>query len=354
MGVRSRSVLPSRPAAEGPLAHAIREALESVLSPAAAQHLLDSALRAGALERIPQEIGGFRAFCAGPFRRAVRATVAMAEAEQIFERVGYVLWMATGDVGMVEVARSWSESAPDGDDEDSGVHNVESVGPAISQVRGAARADRPGAGRPSGVATSAASPAASATAPSATTPSELIEPGPKQSGTRAHVRRTTPSASFGTAATLGRMPAISKPMPVVRSSVEIPAQGPDARSEPHELPARLPSAVLLVSLDPTLVTQIRAGMDAIPVRAVHAASELVSSLLACGDSLVVLVDTALPSIAVPTFAGLIPVLPEGTRVVLWGASARHHARLVAIYPETATWIACDGTDDAVGLLRSLP
>ncbi len=338
-------MLPSRPAADGPLAHAIREALESALSPAAAQHLLDVALHSGALERIPRELGAFVAFCQGPFRRTVQTTVALSEAEAIFDRVGYVLWMATGDPGMVEVARSWSDPS-EADGEDSGVHSVDgppirpaSLPPATSQVRGAAR-PRPPETEP-----------ADARSVDARTPAE---PAPKQSGTHDRRRRTTPSSSFGTAATLGRMPAVSKPMPVVRGSVEIPAQGPDARSEPHTLPARAPSAVILVSLDPSLVNQVREGMSPIPVRAVNAASELVPSLLAVGDRLVVLIDAALPSIAIPTFAGLIPVLPEGTRVVLWGGSERHLARLGTLFPDTAGWIATDHVDDPIAFLGSLP
>lgn len=333
-------MLPLRPAAEGPLARTVREALESVLSPTAAEHLVETSLRLGSLEAIPEDVATFRAYCEGPFRRSVCNTVGVTAAEHVFERVGYVLWMATGDAAMIEVARSWSEPSTGDDDEDSGVHNVEGNA-ATSAVRGA---------RPRPLEQTPALPHVAL--PHVAPPHE--EPGPKQSGTRPQLRRSA-DASFGTAATLGQMRAVSGSMPVVRGSVEIPAQRPDARSEPPELNARLPSTLLLVTLDPSLVSQVDAGLkDRVPVLAVSAASELLGALLTAGDHLVVLLDTALPSIAVPAFAGLIPVLPAGTRVVLWGASARHLARLAAIYPETAGWIASDGAEDPVAFVSSLP
>jgi len=307
--------------------------LESVLSPPAAEHLVEASLRMGALERIPEEVAGFRAYCEGPFRRSVCTTVGVTAAEHVFERVGYVLWMATGDASMIEVARSWSEPNESDEDADSGVHNVaSSAAPsATSRVRGTSRA-----------------------LPETPVP-VLEEPGPRQSGTRPQLRPPTPSASFGTAATVGQMRAVSKSMPVVRTSVEIPAQRPDARSEPPDLGVRLPSTVLLITLDPSLVTQVGEGLkDRIPVQAISAASELVASLLTSGERLVVLIDTALPSIAVPAFVGIIPVLPARTRVVLWGANANHLARLVAVYPETLGWIASDGAEDPVDFLSSLP
>jgi hypothetical protein len=324
-----------------------------VLSPTAAEHLLATSLRLGALERIPEELPGFRAFCGGPFRRSVCTTVGVTAAEHVFERVGHVLWMATGDAAMIELARSWSEPDASDDDEDSGVRNLEGghVNPTTSGVRGASRAWA----EERATAPAEVSPATQR-APGDSAPSSPVdEPAPRQSGTRHQARRPAPDASFGTAATLGQMRAVSKSMPVVRSSIEIPAHRPDARSEPHELAVRLPSTVLLVTLDPSLVTEIGDGMkDRVPVLAVSAASELIGALVTAGQNLVVLLDTALPSIAIPAFAGLIPVLPAGTRVVLWGASARHLSRLVAIYPKTAGWIASDGAEDPVDFLSSLP
>lgn len=300
-------MLPSHPVVEGPFARSVREALESVLSRAAAVLLVGEALRFGDLEGIPEDVAAFRAFCEGPFRRAVRVNVAQAGIEQIFERLGHVLWMATSDVTLVEAARTWSQPGPNDRDGDSGVRNVE-LGPAASAPH----------------------------VPSATGSA----PGPVSS------------------ATLGRMRAVSRAMPAASNS-EINAPTRDARSEPFELPlpaarAVWPSTVLVVTLDGHLVTQVRQGLaEHAPVRAIGAASELVGSLVTSGDRLVVLIDTALPSIAVPTFAGLVPVLPVATRVVLWGANKRQLLRLNALYPATTGWTVSEDAEDPVALLLAL-
>jgi hypothetical protein len=313
---------------EGPFARSVREALESVLSQSAGQLLIVEALRVGALERIPEEVGGFRVFCEGPFRRVVRANVAQASVEQIFERVAHVLWMATSDVTVMETARAWSQPGPNDRDGESGVRNVE-VGMLGAAATATASEPRQRDSEPD--------------VPSA------HEAGPLPS------RGSHPTPS----ATLGRMRAVSRASSAVASS-EISSPMRDPRSESFELPAHvahavLPSAVLVVSLDTQLVAQIRQGLSQhAPVRAIGAASELVGSLLTSGDRLVVLIDTALPSIAVPTFAGLIPVLPASTRVVLWGANKRHLLRLNALYPDTARWTVSENAEDPVALLLTLP
>ncbi len=59
-----------------------------------------------------------------------------------------------------------------------------------------------------------------------------------------------------------------------------------------------------------------------------------------GQRLVVVVDCKQPSVQPSTMAVLAPELPEGARVVLWGADARTEAELHQLGDRTANWVRC--------------
>lgn len=142
-------MLPLRPASEGPFARSVRESLESAIAPNAAQHVIADALARASLEAVPEEIGAFRAFCEGPFRKTIRAALGGPSIEQVFERLGHVLWMATSDFTALEAARAWSRGTgenamPPADlvssdgmgekAEDSGVRHVDPMPPLVTSA----------------------------------------------------------------------------------------------------------------------------------------------------------------------------------------------------------------------------
>ena len=105
-----------------------------------------------------------------------------------------------------------------------------------------------------------------------------------------------------------------------------------------------PSCVLVLSLDPSLTAQATSEIAGrCPVLSIGAPADLARVASRSGDRIVVLIDTARPSIELPTFVGLVPILPPTTRVVLWGTDARQHGRLASMFPQASTWIASNAS-----------
>lgn len=116
-----------------------------------------------------------------------------------------------------------------------------------------------------------------------------------------------------------------------------------------------PSCVLVLTLDAALVQQTtREIAGRAPVVSVATPVDLARALSEAGERPLVLVDTTLPSIPLPTFVGLVPILPPDARVVLWGATPQQLARLATKFPRIATWIASGEARDPGRLALSLP
>lgn len=279
--------MPPEPATpNGLFARATREALEGAVAAPVARALLERALRAAALPAVPEDPGSFRWFVEGPLRVELERLLDAGEISAVIERLGDVLWMATSDIRALGVARSWSRrSAPT--ETPSGTHaRLPSDRPAASHERD------------SGV---------SAKRPTIPVPS------------------SSPPA---------RLPTIPR---VPRSPLPPPPAGAALRS-PRAPTA--PSAVLVVSLDPSLAASTSRDVGGrCPVITISTPGDLARAATRSGDRVVVIVDTTLPSIEVPTFAGLAPILPPGTRVVLWGVDERQLARLAAQHPVARDWSA---------------
>lgn len=360
-------MLPSRPVSGGPFTRSVREALEAAVSPAAAQNILGDALKRASLPAVPEEIEPFRRFCEGAFRAAVRGAMGDESVEQVFERLGHVLWMATSDVSALEAARAWSRGTgqthrPERD-EDSGVRHVEPP-PRLSppppagttkDLESGPSLKRPTVPAPPPPASGPVS-ATSATlgrmrAPTLTTRAAT---GSRPGGSATEVRSSLTSdprrASTPPPAPTSRVsptPAARfTPLPPSPTPVRTISSNPPERA-PSSPPRRVPTAVLVLTLDTRLPSSIRTQMAGqCPVRTIGTPGELATSIGTAGPRPVVLVDTALPSIDVPTFAGLAPILPAGARVVLWGAAPRQQERLAVMFPHAATWVASGHAADA--------
>jgi hypothetical protein len=140
------------------------------------------------------------------------------------------------------------------------------------------------------------------------------------------------------------------PRPAMPSGVSVRRSAPTMQSLPRASALAAPTCVLVLSLDAALVAQTTREIGGrCSVLAVATPADLARASARAGERPVVLVDTTLPSIDPPTFVGLCPILPESTRVVLWGADARQLARLASRFPRAATWIA-SGDAHEPGLL----
>ena len=98
--------------------------------------------------------------------------------------------------------------------------------------------------------------------------------------------------------------------------------------------------VLVITLDPRLVFDTDDGLSGRGrVSRISTAAELAQLASRATAPLVVVVDSALPSIDLPTFAPISGTLPPGTRVVLWGVDERQKQRLAVMFPAAKNWIA---------------
>ncbi len=279
------------------------EALESVSSPSVAHAIVSAALAAAGLTDVPDEIAPFRAFVEGPLQSQVERQLGAASVSHLLERLGHVLWMATSDVHALDIARNWVglNKPPATSAHDVGEESGEFPAPSARPAAIGTTHKRPTVPAPELASSSSVPPRQ---------PSPLLVPRP--------------------------------PAPAVIGRVTVPKLvRADARP--------LPTCVLMVTLDPTLTTQ---ATDEIAGRCkvvrIATPAELARVASSSGDRLVVLVDTALPSIDLRTFVGLAPILPAGSRVVLWGADERQRARLASMFPIAADWIAsADSTSPGV-------
>jgi hypothetical protein len=300
----------SRAEMTGPFARALWEALENGAGTERAAAVLARALMHSTLASVPEELESFRRFTNGPLRQIVESQLRPSECETIFELVGHVLWMATSDVQ--------SRRADDADDP-SGERSVDAAPFRIPSL--------PPTPVPMRMPT-----------PHPPTARQLyVEPSDEADTSRmlATPRPRPSSNEQPAAATLGRVRRSSAPTGGV---VEI---GP-GESMPDILPRRrtVTLDVLVLTLDPLLVFETDNGLAGRGrVTSIATASELARAASAAQARLVIVVDSALPSIDLPTFAPISGSLPPGTRIVLWGVDERQKSRLAAMFPAAKDWIA---------------
>jgi hypothetical protein len=284
----------------GPFARCIHEALESAVSPTAASNILAEALKRASLRAVPEDSAGFRQFCEGPFRAVARSALG-DDVQIVFERLGHVLWMATSDVQALNAAREWSERpsgthlAPQPDSRPPASGNARESGPSLKAPTLRAR-------------------------PSIPTPRPLAS---------------------RTATTIGAMPAVTAngprdPSPPSSRTAPLPPIATPVRASPT---VASPSSVLVVTLDPQLIDDVERELAARSrVKSIRSVADLAAAAETADARCVVVIDTALPSIDLPTFARLRAMLPREARVVLWGVALHQQQRLASMFPEAASWI----------------
>lgn len=282
---------PSRAEQVGPYTRALREALESAAGVERASAVLARALGNAGLVSVPEELDAFRRFTDGPLRFAAERQLRPAEVEGIFELIGHVLWMATSDVQ--------SRRAADVEEE-SGERSVEGI-PFRMPVLPPTPVPPEGALRPR----------------------SEIETAPGMP------RPKKPSVAIG---------RVSRPDVPTGGVVEIGPGESAHDSSSRERPVRL--EVLVLTLDPLLVFETDNGLAGRGrVTAIGTAAELARCASAATARVVVIVDSALPSIDLPTFAPISGSLPPGTQIILWGVDERQKQRLSVMFPAAKDWIA---------------
>ncbi len=283
-------------------ARATRAALESVAAPPIATSLLFRAVAASGLSSVPEDIAAFRSFVDGPLRVELQRSLGAGAVTLVVGQLGHALSSARADAGAIHTAPHQSGSHPVVRRRDS------LLSPPLSGHEGPISARHPTLPAPSNTT------AASSRPPVATSGSDRVLRGP-----RSPVPMRTEDAPPD--ARRLRPPAVTVPAMARVSG------------------APLPSCVLVVSLDAALAREVATEIDGrCAVIAIATPSDLARAATRTGDRIVVLVDSTLPAIDLPTLVGLAPILPPDTRIVLWGADERTRARLASQFPATRTWV----------------
>jgi len=129
-------------------------------------------------------------------------------------------------------------------------------------------------------------------------------------------------------------------------------------TQPPPMKRPEPTPVLMATVDRTGIEAIgRKLVGRAVVRQVADVFDLVNAVDArSGEPLVLVIDCCVPAIDPSTVATMLPVLPEGMRVVLWGASERMREELEPLTDAASDWISCAPNadhDDLATLLLSL-
>lgn len=279
---------------------ALREALDGAMSIERANAVIAKALERASLAAVPEDLVAFQQFVQGPLTVALASLAGPDAMETVVERLSHVLWMASSTVrSFVPSPRKLATTFETEADESSGLRAVDGASDLGAMNRAKERPTDP--------------------APAPERPARR----PMSSGAQSIGRMVAPRPSV----TMGA---------VLETRVErTPARGP----------------VLVTSLDAALLAEVEGVLgERRPAAHVRSQADLVraiGSLRTTGFS--VIVDTALPSVELPTFVGLSSLLPPGTRVVLWGLDPRQKKRMAMLYPIANDWIACDDN----GSLREL-
>jgi hypothetical protein len=287
----------SRATVAGLYARALHEALEGAAGPERAEVVLTTALTYAGLPVVPEDLEAFRRFTEGALLVAVGEHLSPTENEAIFELVRHVLWMATSDVQSRNPPSDAEEK-----EEGSGQRFVDALPFRMPELP------------PTPIPDTGSSPAISA---------EEVD-----------TAQLSPVRERRGSVTLGR---VARPAAPRGGVIEIgPNDSPDGTS--RRRPVSL--EVLVLTLDPQLVFETDNGLDGRGrVTAIGTPAELARWASAATAQLIVVVDSALPSIDLPTFAPISGSLPPGTRIVLWGVDERQKHRLSVMFPAAKDWIA---------------
>jgi hypothetical protein len=305
------------------IANAVKETLDSVVSPSVRDAILARALAAGRLAQMPSEATAIGDFVQGPLHESLVHSLGPELGVSVTTEIERILTLAVPHT----VRHTKPEAATHAPEP---ARKPSTKFGAVGPTRRPSRSTMPSRVLPPGSAVSRDQRWADAEARgiSPTLPASARVSDPVESRSRGPGRRPgqlePSSADFpaGTASALGV---------IGTASVE-----PSSVGRPH---------VLVASTDPELLRIFRAWLDMrATVEPVTGVRELVASLAASEPGRVVVVlDGKNPGLRPLALAALAEDLGAETQVLLWGVAAHLHAKMRNISVATEKWLVY-GTD----------
>lgn len=317
------------------LTSAVRETLDSVVTPSVRNAILDRALRAARRAQLPTDPKELDAFVQGPLHDTLVTSLGQQLGASVAAELERIVAVAERVATPVPSPRSKTETVRPG--RAASKPKMPAVlrpsrstlpsrdfAPASGQVRDKGWADR----ERRGVAPTL--PAAQRVVPPRKTSSPKVAAAPRGGTMPARAPSLPTSADYprGTAQVLG----------VIGTRSVTPKES-------------VRPVVLLASTDQELVRTFQTWLELrATVEPVTGASALLARLPQVETRAVIVLDGKNPGIRPLTLAALAEEFPRGVEVVLWGVPTHVHARMRGIAAATESWLVCGGsstTDEVV-------
>jgi hypothetical protein len=314
---------------------ALRETLDSVVTPSVRETILARALAAAKRDELPTEPDEFEEFLQGPLHAALVKALGPELGLSVSSELEHISALAS------QHGRRTSRPPPR--------LQPETVRP------GAREKSVPSAGRKKVPRSTMPSPELSSLPPgSAVAPDQKWAQRERRgiAPTIPAARGAQPSAEPGRPSRAAPRPSRPGTLPV---SADYPrgvarALGVVGTASVDPRPSRRPT-VLLASADPDLIRLFQAWLDLrAAVEPVTGATQLIERLAQVGGPRAVIVlDGKQPAVRALTLAAIADELPEGTTVILWGVQAHLHARMCTISAVAERWTvyASDATSNEI-------
>jgi hypothetical protein len=322
--------MPKNPGAN--ITSAVRETLDSVVTPSVRNAIIDRALRAARRAQLPTEARELDAFVQGPLHDTLVSSLGPQLGESVAAEIERLVGVT--DRALTPVPHSKRDTVKPGRPAST---------PKMPAVDGSSRATMPSRnfpGRsdlPPGSAVTRDKtwadrqrrgieptvPVMKRVVPPRKASNPRLTEAPRGGTTPAHTPSLPTSADYprGTARALG--------------VIDTSSLTPKAGAAP---------IVLVASSDPDLVRAFEAWLEPrASVEPINGASALLARLLTVETRAVVLLDGKNPGIRPLTLAALAEEFPKGVDVVLWGVPTHVHARMCGISAATERWLVCGGS-----------
>lgn len=333
--------MPKNPGAN--LTSAVRETLDSVVTPSVRNAILDRALRAARRAQLPTDPKELDAFVQGPLHDTLVTSLGLQLGESVAAELERIVAVADRTASAPPPARSKLETVRPG--------RLPSK-PKLPAAERGSRSTMPSRRFSSGSAV----PAAGALPPGSATLRDKGMMDRERRGTaptlpataRVVPPRKTSNPRVPEAPRGGTMPAQSPSLPTSADYPRGTAKALGVIGTRSLTPAESVRPVVLVaSGDAELVRTFQSWLElrAI-VEPVAGASALLARLPTVETRAVVVLDGKNPGIRPLTLAALAEEFPKGVQVVLWGVPMHVHARMCGISAATERWLVCGGSSTA--------